>query len=365
MIAAKGVRISLWIAYEQSQEDNVKKWLTPFVLVLFAASALAQSESKLGAAEKRKLDTFFSNFSEVNMQSFKKDSLSDKALLDFALMHHYKNNFKSLKRSSDGASVIVPAERVDQATLKYFGRKIGKHAKEFYAVPLADGEAVVFSQIGRLVNLGNDLYQAEGVIYSTGSGSTLDQHGTPAEWKKKGEEVDRVGTFTAVIKADSERYILVEYTVKGAEAAGTSPEKAPVDQAIPIQILGKTMEIRSGMTRSDAKAALSSIISEDASVDTAERLQYDVQLVPEEAPVSIVFDFDKKGVVSKVMLDAQLKAQNPPVVKLVDWLQKNAGKPVTAKKGNSTWTFSGYKIEHVSGGSGEDSVYGITLTRSK
>jgi hypothetical protein len=63
------------------------------------------------------------------------------------------------------------------------------------------------------VNRGDGLFQAEGVIYSTGSGGTPDPHGTPEEWKIKGEDVSRAGTFSALIREESERYILLEYTI--------------------------------------------------------------------------------------------------------------------------------------------------------
>lgn len=191
----------------------MKKWLAA-AIILFSTVAMAQSAEKLEAGRKAKLDTFFSNFSEAGVQSFKKGALSDEALLEFALRHNYLNNFKSLGKSKDGLSAIVPASLVDKATVKYFGLKMKNTRKEGYAVPLADGEAYTFSQIGALVNMGNGLYRAEGVIYSTGSGGTPDPHGTPEQWKKKGEEVDQTGTFSAVIKSEADRYILLEYTVQ-------------------------------------------------------------------------------------------------------------------------------------------------------
>ncbi len=102
---------------------------------------------------------------------------------------------------------------------------------------------------------------------------------------------------------------------------------------IPVKILGKTIQIRKGMTRSDAKAALSSVIKEEPSLDTAERLQYDVQLVPETAPVTILFDFDKKGAVSGFLIDSSERDQNPAAAALVNWLKANAGKSEVKKKG--------------------------------
>jgi len=150
-----------------------------------------------------------------------------------------------------------------------------------------------------------------------------------------------------------------------AGAAQGDPGKAAVEQSVPVQFSGKTFELRKGMTRTEAKKALSGIISEEPSLDTAERLQYDVCLVADEAPVTITCDFDKKGVVIGFMLDAGYKKQNPPAAKLVDWLQANAGKPQVKKKGSAIWNFAGWKIEHTAGGSGEDAAYRIEFTAVK
>lgn len=156
-------------------------------------------------------------------------------------------------------------------------------------------------------------------------------------------------------------------TANGAEVAKAKPAKAAEEKsvAIPIQILGKTFELRQGMSRSDAKAALSSIIKEESSLDTDEMLQYDVILVPDQGPVAINVNFDKKGVVNGLTLDSTLKEQNPAVTTLLGWLKTNVGKPKAQKKGSATWNFGGWKIEHAEGGSGEDSTYRIEFTRLK
>jgi hypothetical protein len=184
--------------------------------VLLPSLALAQSEIKMNTVEKKQLDTFFSNFSEAGLKSFKQNSLSPEALLVFALDHIYKNDYKSLKHSQDGTSAIIPAALVNQTTEKYFGQKLKPHLKAEYLVPEASGEAFKFSQITRLQGMGKDLFQAEGVIYLTASGGTPDPHGTPAAWKKAGEEVEPIGKFSGLIKKErtgKERYILVEYKV--------------------------------------------------------------------------------------------------------------------------------------------------------
>jgi hypothetical protein len=194
----------------------MRKFLIIIMCFFLPSSAMAQSEIHLHGVEKTQLDTFFSNFSEANMKSFKQNSLTREALLNFALNHIYKNADKSLQRSKDGSAVIIPAALVDQTTEKYFGHKLQKHEKSKYPVSLASGEAYTFSQITRLSGAGTDLFQAEGVIYMTGSGGTPDPHGTPQAWKKAGEEVERIGKFSALIKKDRTgkgRYFLLEYHV--------------------------------------------------------------------------------------------------------------------------------------------------------
>ncbi len=186
------------------------------ICIFLPSLVMAQSEINLNAVEKKQLNTFFSNFSEANMKSFKQNSLTHEELLNFALSHIYKNAYKSLKHSKDGASAIIPAALVDKTTERYFGQKIQKHEKSEYLVPLADGEAYIFSQITRLLDAGKDFFQAEGVIYMTGSGGTPDPHGSPEAWKKAGQEVERLGNFSALIKKErtrKERYILLEYHV--------------------------------------------------------------------------------------------------------------------------------------------------------
>lgn len=174
-----------------------------------------QTDIKLTAAEKNKLDTFFSNFSEVAMESFKQNSLSRDTLLKFALDHILYNDYKSLKTCDHGNAVIIPLAMVDRVTQRYFGRKVEKDRKPQYQIPAASGEAHWFSQISKLTRVGTDLFRATGVIYVTGSGSTVDAHANPASYKKSGEdEVDRQASFSALIKkvgTAKTRYILIEY----------------------------------------------------------------------------------------------------------------------------------------------------------
>lgn len=143
------------------------------------------------------------------------------------------------------------------------------------------------------------------------------------------------------------------------------PEAAGSIQPIPLEINNKTIEIRKGMTINDVKKSLSEIITEEASSDTEERLQYDIQLVQDEAPVTVFFDFNRKKNLIGITIESFTKEQNPPVTALLKWLDANAGKPSARKKKSITWIFRGWKIEHRNGGSGEDSVYRIEFTLLK
>lgn len=136
-------------------------------------------------------------------------------------------------------------------------------------------------------------------------------------------------------------------------------------QSIPVLIKGKTLEIHRELTRAEIRTAMNAIITDEPSVDTEERLQYDIQLVREQAPVTIVFDFSKKGTVAGIMIDSFTREQNPPVTALLEWLKVNAGRPSVKKKGTITWIFGGWKIKHTDKGTGEDSVYRIEFSAIK
>jgi len=186
----------------------MKKFAMALLLLLCTLPAAAQSRSEMTGAEIKRLDTFFSNFSETALPSFKAGQLADAVLLVFALQPATKNNLKAVRHAGDWA--YVPAALVDQVTEKYFGIKIRKQAQAEYKLPEASGEAYTFSQIAKLTPSG-DLFIAEGLIYTASSGFDGDTHADPSVWKKAGEEVNCYWTFTATIRRQGDRYILVDY----------------------------------------------------------------------------------------------------------------------------------------------------------
>jgi hypothetical protein len=213
-------------------ENSMKKILTLLAVIMTVASMGLAEPMKLEPAQQKNLNVFFSNFSEAQVASFSQGALTDQTIVDFALRHLYLNKFKSLKPSKDGLSVTATTEQVDTAAIKYFGQKPAQHKEKTYSIPLADGEAFFFSQLDTLEDIGSDTFKASGTIYSTGSGGTPDVHATPADWEKAGEEVSVAGKFSALIKAQDERHILVEYLPteivadETAAAASVEPEKA-------------------------------------------------------------------------------------------------------------------------------------------
>jgi len=187
----------------------MKKFIA--ALMIFACANLFAAPMKLTTDQQKKLNVFFSNFSESYVPSF--TEATDEIMTNFALSHNYINKFKSLKTTKDGLSVTVTPDQLDTTAKKYFGKPIIKHREKIYTMPLADGEAFTFSQLDSLEDLGDKLFKAEGTIYMTSSGGTPDVHANPEAWKKADEEVEAISKFSAKIKSEGDRYILVEYTV--------------------------------------------------------------------------------------------------------------------------------------------------------
>ena len=201
------------------------KHLILALLLTVSAASFAQTEVKLDAAAKKKLNTFFSNFSEAYVPSFTADSLSDDILINFGQRHSYINKYKSLKSSKDGLNKLVPSSLIDTATEKYCGVKVKSHKEKTYSVLEADGEAFTFSQIRSLVDNGDGTFTAKGEIFSGSSGFMGDPHGTPEEWAKADEDADCYQEFEALLKkspSDKSRYVLLQYQIvaKTADVKG-------------------------------------------------------------------------------------------------------------------------------------------------
>ncbi|AGF57789.1 hypothetical protein B0P06_003905 [Clostridium saccharoperbutylacetonicum] len=181
-------------------------------------------EINIDANLKKKLDTFFSNFSEAHLKSFEKDKLDDSSLIVFGIRHIMLNNFKLIQLKGDTG--YVKAEDVDAKALFYFGKKVNQHKNTgeyifengLYKIRMASGDEYTFSQINKLYDLGNNKYKAEVSVYIASSGYTGDSHGTIEEWKASGGEIPKLSnkvtaTIEKISQDGNERFILTEYNI--------------------------------------------------------------------------------------------------------------------------------------------------------
>jgi hypothetical protein len=135
--------------------------------------------------------------------------------------------------------------------------------------------------------------------------------------------------------------------------------------AFPLAVNGKTLELGPGSDRASVETALRAALpSEEPSVATPERLQYDYQAAPDQGPLTLAFDFDAAGRLAGLSIDAYAKEQNPVAVQLAQWLAKNAGTGV--KKGSDlAFRHAGFEFRLTEAtDAGEDSMYAMAITRT-
>jgi hypothetical protein len=215
-----------------------------FFVLLFTIFTIAVfpftlgKEVKLTLKEKKELNTFFSNFSEVFVEPFAKDKISDIKLIEFSIYHNYKNNEKRFVKGGKEYQVKIKTSYIDETVMKFFGKEIKKHQSVadsgidykdgWYYTTDASGEEYDFSQIVSLYDNGNGLYTAIVNVYSAGSGWVGDTHANENIWKKASPDdvpqvTDRMkATLQKVTENGRSRYILIDYTrVSEPDYSGT------------------------------------------------------------------------------------------------------------------------------------------------
>jgi hypothetical protein len=189
-----------------------------------------EQQVEMSSSLKTSLDTFFSNFSEAYVKPFEEDNISDDALIDFGIMHIIINNWWTAnnlveKRDDDPGHGYIKSSDIDNACYRYFGEKPTTHksiqsypfADGYYKFPYADGEPITFSQIDKLIDIGDNFYRAEVSIYEASNNFKGDVHDTMSNWKSKfpGDVPELKKKMTAKIKKitenGKERYILISY----------------------------------------------------------------------------------------------------------------------------------------------------------
>jgi len=130
----------------------------------------------MSKAERTALHTFFSNFSEVGLREFNAGSYSVNELADFALWHHYRNNWSRFSYGEDGFMILSSGD-VEQAANRYFGISDINHAaytndwnyyrNGAYYLMGADGEPLSWSQVTSFADNGDGTFTARYDVYQS------------------------------------------------------------------------------------------------------------------------------------------------------------------------------------------------------
>lgn len=183
---------------------------------------------KLTDAEHKKLNIFFSNFSETYVKAFDKGKISDSELINFGFHHNNINNYKRIKGENINGTTyfVLSKEYVFESINKYFGIDISNHKLEngqkitgtylkysngkFY-MPAASGETYPFSQLTKLIDNGDGTMTAYVDVYH-GNEFEFCTYEPYSKWSENDKKsADKSESYKALIKKESGRYILLEY----------------------------------------------------------------------------------------------------------------------------------------------------------
>ncbi len=180
-------------------------------------------EVKLTSEEQKKMNIFFSNFSEVGLMPFESGKIADEELINFGVLHNYKNNLSKFEKV-DNLNSKIKEEHISASIKKYFGRNFSGHKSTgefkykngYYFIPQADGEAFTFSQVDKMNDIGGDKFTAYVNVYSAGSGWSGDVHASPKKWGTGEGNPELTGKFKAtVLKTNGPNgesvYTLIDY----------------------------------------------------------------------------------------------------------------------------------------------------------
>ncbi len=200
--------------------------LTMFLLLVFALPAGAAVRGELDAAQRDRLDTFFSNFAEARVGSFVvNNEIPVDTFVNFGVRHNLINRQYDLVNVNEGYWG-VKKEAVEDAVYKFFGRRMDavssgqyKLTNNLFIVPKAGGEAFTFAQVAEWNNSGDGVWTGVANIYTAGSGFTGNVHGTAEQWKKEApEDVPALtGKYMFTVTrspADADRYVLADWLGK-------------------------------------------------------------------------------------------------------------------------------------------------------
>lgn len=192
------------------------------------SSAIQEKEDifpSMSNNEKKALNIFFSNFSEVNFGNFYSTNYDDANLINFGVLHNYINN-NDLVEVQD-SDYVLQGEYVTKTIKKYFGLNIPNQSTDQYAYegdnyfwPGAAGELFSnFSQVTEFIKNDDGTFTASISIYSAG----LEYEGDPKIYEPMNGTWDEqftpeyIGSASATVKGvtlnGKQTYHLLEYTL--------------------------------------------------------------------------------------------------------------------------------------------------------
>ncbi|MFF2909184.1 hypothetical protein [Paenibacillus sp. NPDC057934] len=191
-------------------------------------------------SKKQALNTFFSNFSEVNFGNFNSKGYKDSDLINFSILHNYINADNKIK--VEGSYFTIKDSYVAESVKKYFGLTI-KHQKTdrysysngTYKWPAASGEpSPNFSQAVTMYKNKDGSYSVSLEIYN----AATDYEGDKMIYKPKnlwGKDFkpELIGRATAIIKMvkinDKQTYQLIQYNLNQDVGGGVSGKFQYID----------------------------------------------------------------------------------------------------------------------------------------
>jgi hypothetical protein len=192
------------------------------------ATAPAQGGSALDSAQWRRLNVFFSNFAEVGLSPFGRDSVPPASLIQFGVLHSILNASRQLQPAPGRANYErLPTAAVEAAIEKYFGVRFSEHRSltgpyawiayegGYYVFSEAAGETHPFAQVNSFNDVGNSEFSASITLYSMPD-VPVDPYGSSIEsLRRAGHDVQALARMRARVRRvegnSQNRYVLLEY----------------------------------------------------------------------------------------------------------------------------------------------------------
>lgn len=173
----------------------------------------AMTRNEMNIEFRDRLDTYFSNFTEVLLEPFSYDCISNSELIRFGIGHNLRNR-RDTRQNYDLSHWAMAVEDVDDAVYKYFGKHIEAVSTNEYQliddeflIPKATGEGVRFAQVTSFDANEDGTYTAVITEFLSGPDAPDDPHAA-----NPGPYVSIGKTWRAVVEpSENGNYWLKEY----------------------------------------------------------------------------------------------------------------------------------------------------------